>query len=99
MEQAHDSYVAVPDGKGGFKYFPHQRVMAAVNSVLELVMQAAIDTSKGPREAVRKVHDMQTAKVSAAITARAFSDLLKSGGGVSRDKALELATEVIDWKL
>ncbi len=99
MESAREPYVAVPDGNGSFKYFPHQRVMAAVNSVLELVMQSAIDTSKGPREAIRKVYAMQTAKVNAAITARAFSDLLKSGEGVSRERALELTTEVIDWKL
>lgn len=99
MEQAREPYVAVPDGKGAFLYFSHSRVMSAVNGVLQLVMQAAIDTSRGPRETIRKVHEMQTAKVNAAITARAFSDLWKSGEGITREKALSVASEVIDWKL
>lgn len=98
MKDEREEYVAVPDTMGGHLYFPASVVTEAVNREWEPVMQRAVDSAGSAARAALNVTKLRSPHVTARVLANAYAKLIESGKGVSRERAAELASRVLDPK-
>ncbi len=92
----HEEYLAIPDAKGNHLYFPASMVMEVVNKEWEPLIQRTVDRANSPNHAAMLLAKMKTPKYTARILSAAYTKLIETGKGLSREKAVEVAVSLLD---